>query len=52
MKKKIKVAPVEHEEKLIGAVLEFYKQNPGYRISQGEFVGLVCAISQQMLSDI
>lgn len=39
-------------EELIAAVLDFYAKHPGYRMSQSEFVGLICAISQQMLSDI
>lgn len=40
------------KEELIMAVLDFYAKHPGYRMSQNEFVGLICAISQQMLSDI
>ena len=42
----------EKEELLITAILDFYKKHPGYRISQSEFVGLICAISQQAISDI
>lgn len=43
---------VASQELLIGAVLDFYSKNRGYRMSQKEFVGLICALAQQMLSDI
>ena len=42
----------EKEELLIGAVLDFYRKNPGYRMSQKEFMGLICALCQQAMSDI
>lgn len=52
-KTKIKKAePAEHEELLIGAILDFYKTHRGYRMTQKEFVGLICAITQQAISDI
>ena len=41
-----------NKEELMMAILDFYAKHPKYRMSQGEFVGLICAISQQMLSDI
>lgn len=41
-----------NKEELIMVILDFYSKHPGYRMSQGEFVGLICALSQQMLSDI
>ena len=41
-----------NKEELITAILDFYAKHPKYRMSQGEFVGLICALSQQMLSDI
>ena len=50
--KKIKQSVQEHEELLIVAILDFYSKHPGYRMSQKEFVGLICAITQQMISDI
>lgn len=42
----------EKEELLIAAILDFYRKNPGYRMSQKEFIGLICALSQQVMSDI
>ncbi len=42
----------EKEELLIGAVLDFYRKNPGYRMSQKEFMGLICALCQQVMSDV
>ena len=42
----------EHEELLIATILDFYRKHKGYRLSQGEFVGLICALSQQVMSDI
>ncbi|MBO4683574.1 MAG: hypothetical protein J5611_03300 [Alphaproteobacteria bacterium] len=44
--------PDSNKEELIMAVLDFYRKHPKYRMTQGEFVSLICAISQQMLSDI
>ena len=44
--------PDTNREELILAVLDFYSKHPGYRISQSEFISLICAISQQMLSEI
>ena len=41
-----------NKEELIAAILDFYRKYPGYRMTQGEFVSLICALSQQMLSDI
>ena len=41
-----------NKEELISAILDFYSKHPGYRLTQSEFVGLICAISQQMLNDI
>ena len=41
-----------NKEELITAILDFYAKHPGYRMTQGEFVSLICALSQQMLSDI
>ena len=41
-----------NKEELIAAILDFYRKHPGYRMTQSEFVGIICAISQQMLSDI
>jgi len=41
-----------NKEELITAILDFYHKHPGYRMTQGGFVGVICAISQQMLSDI
>ena len=49
--KKVKPA-AEHEELLIAAILDFYKKHRGYRMTQKEFVGLICAITQQAMSDI
>ena len=40
------------KEELINVILNFYLEHPGYKMSQNEFVGVICAISQQMLSDI
>ena len=47
-----KIKNAESQELLINALLDFYSKHRGYRLSQSEFVGLVCALSQQMLSDI
>ncbi len=49
---KTKVKPNSNREELMIAIMRFYVKHPGYRMSQGEFVGLICALSQQMLSDI
>ncbi|MBQ6026975.1 MAG: hypothetical protein IJL21_00240 [Alphaproteobacteria bacterium] len=50
--KKIKQSAQDHEELLIMAILDFYSKHPAYRMSQKEFVGLICAITQQMMCDI
>ena len=49
---KTNAKPDSNKEELIAAILDFYAKYPKYRMTQGEFVGLICAISQQMLSDI
>ena len=49
---KAKNAAPEKEELLIAAILDFYKKHKGYRLSQGEFVGLICVLAQQVMSDI
>lgn len=50
--KKVSIKNDSNKEELIAAILDFYRKHPKYRMTQGEFVGLICAISQQMLSDI
>jgi hypothetical protein len=50
--KKVRVKTDSNKEELIMAILDFYAKHPGYRMTQGEFVGSICALSQQMLSDI
>ncbi|MBQ6736162.1 MAG: hypothetical protein IJQ90_01595 [Alphaproteobacteria bacterium] len=47
-----KVKVYSDKEELIATVLDFYSKHPNYRMSQNEYVGLICAISQQMMSDI
>ena len=42
----------EKEELLFMAILEFYKKHPGYKMTQGEFTSLICALSQQFMADI
>ena len=49
---KTKVHSDVNKEELIAVILDFYAKHPRYRMSQGEFVSLICALSQQMLSDI
>ncbi len=49
---KPKVKIYSGKEELITAVLDFYSKHPNYRMSQNEFVGLICAITQQMMGDI
>ncbi len=49
---KTKTQTNANKEELFTAILDFYAKHPGYRMSQGEFVSLICALSQQMLSDI
>ena len=41
-----------NNEELITAILDFYTKHPGYRMTQSEFVSLICTLSQQMLNDI
>jgi len=50
--KKVSIKTDSNKEELIAAVLDFYRKHPKYRMHQSEFVGLICAISQQMLSDV
>ena len=46
-------AKVEYgREELITAILDFYVKHPGYRMTQSEFIGIISAITQQMMSDI
>ena len=49
---KTKTKTSSNKEELFTAILDFYAKHPGYRMSQSEFVGLICALSQQMLKDI
>jgi tyrosyl-tRNA synthetase len=49
---KTKTNQDSNKEELMMAILDFYAKHPRYRMSQGEFVGLICALSQQMLKDI
>lgn len=42
---------VEKEELLIQAVIDFYAKHRGYKMSQKEFIGLICALSQQAMCD-
>lgn len=41
----------EKEELLIQAVIDFYAKHRGYKMSQKEFIGLICALSQQAVCD-
>lgn len=50
MKNQIK-SDTEHEELLIGAVIDFYSKHRGYKMTQKEFIGLICALSQQAMCD-
>ena len=52
MKNTIKNETTEPQELLIEAIMDFYKKHQGYRMSQSEFVGLICALSQQLMHDI
>lgn len=49
---KPRVKTDSNKEELIAAILDFYRKHHGYRMTQSEFVGVICAISQQMLNDI
>ena len=51
MTKTKKAKPTEHEELLIGAILDFYSKHRGYRMTQKEYIGLIQAISQQAMCD-
>lgn len=49
---KPKVKVYSDKEELIAVVLDFYSKHPTYRMSQNEFVGLISALSMQMMSDV
>ena len=51
MKNKLGNTVGESEELLIRAIMDFYAKHRGYRMSQKEFIGLICALSQQVMCD-
>ena len=51
MKKKLESPVGENEELLTRAIMEFYVKHCGYRMSQTEFIGIICALSQQAMHD-
>ena len=37
---------------LMRLILSFYRDNPDYKMSPSEFIGIVCVLSNQVMRDI